>query len=105
MEGNAMSTASPTRATVQDDVGRPFPRPTPAKVAAFNASIARYAEDDPMFWTPAKLQARRDELLQRQLTWLAAGSSYYQKVFAEAGAGPASIATTAELTRLPVTTK
>lgn len=84
---------------------RPFPNPTPEKVAAFNASVPRYVEDDPMFWEPARLQARRDELLRRQMSWLAAGSAHYQKVFADAGTDPASIETTADLQRLPVTTK
>src|SRR5688572_28577773 len=84
---------------------RPYPNPTPERVAAFNASVPRYAEDDPMFWEPGRLQARRDELLQRQLGWLAAGSSYYQKVFADAGVDPTSITTTADLRRLPVTSK
>jgi len=84
---------------------RPFPNPTPEKVAAFNASVPRYAEDDPMFWEPEQLQARRDELLQRQVGWLAAGSAHYQKVFADSGVDPDSVKTTDDLRRVPVTTK
>ena len=84
---------------------RPFPHPTPEKVAAFNASVPRYAEDDPMFWPPERLQARRDELLRQQVRWLADGSAHYQKVFADIGLDPASVETTADLQRLPVTTK
>jgi phenylacetate-CoA ligase len=84
---------------------RPFPHPTPEKVAAFNASVPRYAEDDPMFWEPDRLQARRDELLRQQVRWLADGSAYYQKVFADIGLDPASIETTDDLRRLPVTPK
>ena len=90
---------------MSERVERPFPHPTPEKVAAFNASIPRYAEDDPMFWEPERLQARRDELLRRQMSWIATGSAHYQKVFAEAGIDPETITTTADLTRLPVTTK
>lgn len=35
-----------------------FRTPTPASAAAFNASVPRYAEDDPMFWDGQRLQAR-----------------------------------------------
>lgn len=86
-------------------VDRPFPNPTPGRVAAFNASVPRFAEDDPMFWDRARLQGRRDELLQRQMGWLASGSSHYQKVFADTGVDPTSIVGTDDLRRLPVTTK
>lgn len=84
---------------------RPFPNPTPERVAAFNASVPRYAEDDPMFWEPERLKARRDELLRRQIGWLAAGSAHYQKVFADAGIDPDSITGIDDLPRLPITTK
>jgi phenylacetate-CoA ligase len=84
---------------------RPFPHPTPQKVAAFNASIPRYDEDDPMFWEPERLRARRDELLRRQISWISSASPHYQRRFAELRIDPGSIRTTADLERLPITTK
>jgi len=76
-------------------------------VRAFIDSVPLYRDDsdDPMFWADDRLQARRDELLQRQIGWLVEASTYYQKAFADSGVDPASIRSTDDLVRLPVTTK
>jgi phenylacetate-coenzyme A ligase PaaK-like adenylate-forming protein len=63
------------------------------------------ADDDPAWWPDERLATRRDELLRRQMGWLAAGSAHYQKVFASAGVEPAAVQGTDDLQRLPVTTK
>jgi phenylacetate-CoA ligase len=88
-------------------IDRPFTDPTPARVQAFIDRIPLYRDDvdDPTFWPDGQIQARRDELLQRQMGWLAEASPYYQKVFAQEGVDPASIRTTDDLARLPVTNK
>jgi len=85
---------------------RPLVDPSPEKWRAFIDSVPLYRDDDdPAYWANERLQERRNELLQRQMGWLAAGSAFYQKQFADAGVDPDSIKTTDDLQRLPVTTK
>lgn len=86
---------------------RPFRRPTPEAIRAFVASVPVYRDDhdDPSFWPDAQLRARRDELLRRQLGWLAEASPYYQQCFARARIDISSITTVDDLARLPVTTR
>jgi phenylacetate-coenzyme A ligase PaaK-like adenylate-forming protein len=85
---------------------RPFFDPTPEGVQAFIAASPRWAaDDDPCFWSKDRLDARRNELLQRQIEWLAVGSAHYGAKFAEIGLAPGDVRTTEDLRRLPVTTK
>jgi phenylacetate-CoA ligase len=73
---------------------------------AFVTSTPLYRDDDdPGFWPAERLAARRDELLQRQLSWLAEASPYYQACFAREHIDPTTIKSVADLVRLPVTTK
>jgi len=89
------------------ELTRPFVDPTPERVRAFIDSIPLYAADgdDPTFWSDDQLAARRNELLQRQMGWLAEASAFYRKRFTDLGVDPASIKTTDDLASLPVTTK
>jgi phenylacetate-CoA ligase len=85
---------------------RPFVDPTPERVRAFIDSVPLYAgDDDPTFWPEARVAERQTELLGRQMGWLAEASPFYRQRFADAGVDPASIATTDDLVRIPVTTK
>ena len=85
---------------------QPMVDPTPEKWRAFIDSVPMYRDDDdPAFWPDEKLQTRRDELLQRQMGWLASGSAHYQAKFEAAGVDPTKIASTDDLQLLPVTTK
>ena len=85
---------------------RPFFDPTPEAVRSFIAASPRWAaDDDPCFWSQDRLDARRNELLRRQIGWLAAGSAHYGRKFAEAGLAPGDVTTTDDLRRVPVTTK
>jgi len=89
------------------EVSRPFVDPTPERVREFLDRVPLYAADtdDPMFWSDDRLAARRAELLQRQMGWLAEASPFYKQRFADLGVEAASIRTTDDLARLPVTTK
>ncbi len=85
---------------------RPFVDPTPERVRAFIESVPLYADDDdPTFWPEARVTARQTELLSRQMGWLAEASPFYRQRFADAAIDPASITTTDDLVRIPVTTK
>lgn len=86
---------------------RPFRHPTPEAIRAFIAGVPLYRDDhdDPSFWPDAQLTARRNELLRRQLGWLAEASPYYQQCFARARIDIATIKTVDDLVRLPLTTK
>jgi phenylacetate-coenzyme A ligase PaaK-like adenylate-forming protein len=85
---------------------RPFVDPSPAGWQAFFASVPLYRDDDdPAFWPAERLAARRDELLVRQMGWLAEGSAHYRAKFEAAGVDPAKVRTTDDLQMLPVTTK
>ncbi len=85
---------------------RPFVDPTPERWRAFVDAVPRYRDDDdPAYWPEERLTRRRNELLARQMEWLAAGSAHYQAKFASAGVDPRSIRSTDDLIALPVTTK
>lgn len=88
-------------------IDRPFEDPTPEKVRTFVDSVPLYRDDtdDPTFFSDDRLAARRDELLRRQMGWLAEASAHYRQVFADAGIDPADVRTTDDLVALPVTTK
>jgi len=89
-----------------DSDKRPFFDPTPDAVRDFIARVPRWAgDDDPCFWPEARLVERRNELLRRQVGWLAAGSAHYRQKFADADVDVAAIRTTDDLQALPVTTK
>ncbi len=88
------------------DGDRPFRDPSPERWQSFLASVPLYRDDDdPAFWSDERLRCRRNELLTRQMGWLAAGSPHYQAMFQRIGVDPAAITTTDDLLRLPVTTK
>jgi len=85
---------------------RPFFDPEPGDVTAFVESVPGWSgDDDPTFWSESRLAARRDELLRRQVEWLAEGSAFYRRRFAEHGIEAGDIAGTADLAGVPVTTK
>ncbi|MEZ5169968.1 MAG: hypothetical protein R3A49_04390 [Acidimicrobiia bacterium] len=88
-------------------IHRPFQDPTPESVRDFIDAVPLYAADvdDPTFFTDDRLVARRNELLRRQLGWLAEASPYYRKVFATEGVEVGDIGSTDDLVGLPVTTK
>jgi phenylacetate-CoA ligase len=84
----------------------PMIDPSPEKWQAFFASVPLFRDDDdPALWPDDKLQARRVELLRRQMGWLAEGSPHYRAKFEETGVDPTKIASTDDLQLLPVTTK
>ncbi len=83
---------------------RPVVDPTPERWREFVASVPRYRDDDdPAYWPEDRLRQRRDELLVRQLGWLAAGSAHYRRKLASVDV--AAIRSTDDLEKLPVTTK
>lgn len=86
---------------------RPFRHPTPEAIRAFIDSVPLYRadRDDPAFWPDAQISARRNQLLQRQLSWLAEASPYYQQCFARERIDITTINTVDDLARLPLTTK
>jgi phenylacetate-CoA ligase len=85
---------------------RPFAAPTPEAVGEFIAAVPLYrADDDPTFWSDDRLRDRQDELLRRQLSWIAAGSAFYQRHFTAHGVDPSAVKTVDDLVGLPVTTK
>ncbi len=88
-------------------IHRPFEDPTPEEVRKFIDAVPLYRDDvdDPTFWSDDQLTARRDELLVRQMGWLAEASAHYRKVFAEEGVDPGDVRSTDDLVELPVTTK
>jgi phenylacetate-CoA ligase len=88
-------------------ISRPFTDPTPERVRKFIDAVPLYRDDtdDPTFWSDDQIQARRNELLQRQMGWLAEASPYYQKLFAREGVDATAIRSTDDLTQLPVTQK
>ena len=86
---------------------RPFLDPTPESVRAFLDAIPSYKEDveDPTFWPDDRLRDRQDELLRRQMGWLAEASPHYRELFARQSIDAAGIKTVDDLVHLPVTTK
>ncbi|MGH7802741.1 MAG: AMP-binding protein, partial [Candidatus Binatia bacterium] len=85
---------------------RPVVNPTPERWRAYFETVARYRDDDdPAFWPEERLANRRNELLARQMSWLAAGSAHYKAKLAAAKIDAAAIRTTDDLEKLPVTTK
>lgn len=88
-------------------IRRPFLDPTPDAVREFIGAIPLYADDpdDPTFWSDERLRDRQDDLLRRQLGWLAEASPHYQGVFEREGIDVAAIKTVDDLVHLPVTTK
>ncbi len=57
------------------------------------------------FESVERIRAYQEELLRKQVTYLAAHSPYYQRLFAEQGIDPASIRTIEDLQRVPFTEK
>lgn len=88
-------------------IHRPFENPTPEAVQEFIHSVPLYAADteDPLFFSDDELEARRNELLQRQLGWLAEASPHYKQLFTDESIGIGDIRTTDDLVNAPVTTK
>ncbi|HJR19293.1 MAG TPA: AMP-binding protein [Actinomycetota bacterium] len=86
---------------------RPFLDPTPEAVRAFIDAIPFYAQDteDPTFWPDERLRDRQDELLRRQMGWLAEASPHYRGVFERESVDIAGVKTVDDLVNLPVTTK
>ena len=52
-----------------------------------------------------EIRAFQEDLLRKQIAYLAAHSPYYQRMFAERGIDPSSIQTIEDLQRLPFTEK
>lgn len=88
-------------------IERPFLNPTPESVRAFIEGIPSYKQDaeDPTFWPDDRLRDRQDELLRRQLGWMAEASPYYRELFERESIDVAGIKTLDDLVHLPVTTK
>jgi phenylacetate-CoA ligase len=86
---------------------RPFLDPTPESVRAFIDAIPSYKADteDPTFWPDDRLRDRQDELLRRQIGWLAEASPHYRELFERESIDAAGIKTVDDLVNLPVTTK
>lgn len=57
------------------------------------------------FESVERIRAYQEELLRKQVAYLAAHSPYYQRLFAEQGIDPASIRTIEDLQRVPFTEK
>ena len=88
-----------------DDL-RPFRTPSPEAVRAFVERIPMYAQDDdPAFWSADRLRSRQNELLRRQMAWIAEGSAFYQSMFKREGIDAGSIAGVDDLVGIPTTTK
>ncbi|MEX2555397.1 MAG: AMP-binding protein [Actinomycetota bacterium] len=86
---------------------RPFIDPTPESVREFIDAIPSYKADaeDPTFWPDDRLRDRQDELLRRQVGWLAEASPFYRELFERESIDAAGIKTVDDLVHLPVTTK
>jgi phenylacetate-coenzyme A ligase PaaK-like adenylate-forming protein len=86
---------------------RPFLDPTPESVRAFIDAIPSYKADteDPTFWPDDRLRDRQDELLRRQMGWLAEASPHYRELFERESIDAAGIKSVDDLVNLPVTTK
>lgn len=57
------------------------------------------------FQSPAAIRAFQEDLLRRQMAYLAERSPFYRRLFAEHGIDPAQVRTLDDLTRLPFTEK
>lgn len=57
------------------------------------------------FQSPAAIRAFQEDLLRRQMAYLAEHSPFYRRLFAEHGIDPAQVRTLDDLTRLPFTEK
>lgn len=89
------------------EIHRPFNEPTPERVRAFIDAVPLYAADvdDPTFWPDERLAARRNELLARQVGWLAEASPFYRELMQREHIDPEKIQSMDDLVRFPVTTK
>lgn len=65
----------------------------------------RDTADPLLYLDDEERSALQNELLQRQIVWLAEGSKYYQRKFKEWGLEPGDIKSTADLEKIPLTSK
>src|SRR5918994_13835 len=81
---------------------RPFLEPNPESVRAFIDAIPSYKADveDPTFWPDDRLRDRQDELLRRQMGWLAEASPHYRELFERESIDAAGIKSVADLVRV-----